>query len=514
MRKFSILLLTFFLFLTQVQAAGVTINIITPEEKARLETPITRAEAFSFFSDVFADAIPKSSEYIELKYKDVLRDTELYKDLQRLVYLDLIKNSESYLSPQKNIDLYTFQSLSKKILELEISTSVDTSTLKKTQTTLKDLQKIQALLVNKRAELWYTGDTQGIEIQLQVLEDVYKTLLKKHYERETLDEKSMIYKAIQWVADGTNDKHTVYFPPAENKDFLENLTGEYQWIGAYVDMIEPGKLSIVSPMVGSPAEKAGLKGGDIVIQVGDKKLTPENSLKEVISWIKGPKGTKVLLTVIRGNMELQIEVERDTIIVKDVDSKKLDDKTYYIQIKNFGPHVADEFEKALDWLLFETKTKKVIFDLRNNPGGYLDQVTIMLSHFVPQGEATAIVSDGKKDEPYPSAWYTKVDWSAYELVFLQNSGSASASEIMIGTIKDYFPNALLIGEKTYGKGSVQSIKEYVDGSSLKFTIAKWFTGKTRTWIDAVGISPDIEVILDQKRFENGYDNQLETAQRK
>jgi carboxyl-terminal processing protease len=511
--------LFFFFFLSlfpfsQVLAGWVTINIITPEEKAKLESPITRAEAFWFFADLFQDFVPKSSQYIELQYKDVLKGTDLYQDLQKLVYLDFINNSETFLAPQKNIDLHTFHTLSKKILEIEAKSPLDTLTLKKTPTTLRDMQKVGALLENKRAELGYEGDISGVEGQIQIFQDVYETLLKKHYDRDTLSQKDIIYKAIEGAAKGTGDQYTTYFPPTENKNFQENLTWEYEGIGAYVEMPEPWKLIIISPMVGSPSEKAGLKWGDIITQVGDKKLTAENSLQEVISWIKGPKGTKVSLTVLRNNIEIIIEVERATIIVKDVDSKKLDSNTYYIQIKNFGPHVSTEFETALDGLLAETKTKKVIFDLRNNPGGYLDQVSDMLSHFVPKDEATAIVSYGKTDESYPSLGYTKVDWSKYKLVFLQNSGSASASEIMIGTIKDYFPQVELVGEKTYGKWSVQSIKEYFDGSSLKFTIAKWFTGKTRKWIDKVGILPDIEVVLDQKRFENGYDNQLEVAKKR
>jgi len=162
----------------------------------------------------------------------------------------------------------------------------------------------------------------------------------------------------------------------------------------------------------------------------------------------------------------------------------------------------------------DTNIKKIIFDVRNNPGWYLDEVSYMLSYFVPEWEATAIIeyTDSKKE--FISRWYDLLDASKYELVFLQNGWSASASEIMVGTMKDYFPDMTIIGEKSFGKGSVQSLKNYYDGSTLKYTTAKWFTWKTKTGIDGVWITPDIEIEIDLERLKNAqYDNQLEWAKR-
>lgn len=138
-----------------------------------------------------------------------------------------------------------------------------------------------------------------------------------------------------------------------------------------------------------------------------------------------------------------------------------------------------EFLAALQVLKDDTRVKKVIIDVRNNPGGYLNEVSDMLSYFVPAGEATAIVSSGENDMAYRSHGYDFIDMSQYSFVLIQNGGSASASEILVGTIKDYYPEATIIGEKSFGKGSVQSLKNYYDGSTLKYTSAKWFTGKTR-----------------------------------
>jgi carboxyl-terminal processing protease len=183
------------------------------------------------------------------------------------------------------------------------------------------------------------------------------------------------------------------------------------------------------------------------------EITPEVSLREVITWIKGPTGTGVKLTIIRDGEEQAIEiyVTRAKIIINDVEHEKLSNNTYYIQIKNFGENVDTEFAAALQQILDEKNINKIIFDLRNNPGGYLGEVSTMLSYFIPAGDSTAIVDTGSREIKYSSRGYNLIDFSDYELVFLQNGGSASASEIMVGTVKDYYPEATIIGEQSFGK---------------------------------------------------------------
>jgi carboxyl-terminal processing protease len=153
----------------------------------------------------------------------------------------------------------------------------------------------------------------------------------------------------------------------------------------------------------------------------------------------------------------------------------------------------------------------LILDLRNNPGWYLDQVTDMLWFFVKENEPTAVIKYKDFKTVATSRWYDLIDFSKYKIIILQNSWTASASEIMIWTIKDYYPEATLIWEKTYWKWSVQTIKSYNDWSALKYTIAKWFTWKTETWIDLVWINPDIEEKIDEVKYKNWYDSQLEKA---
>lgn len=295
------------------------------------------------------------------------------------------------------------------------------------------------------------------------------------------------------MADATGDKHTVYFPPTESKEFQEGLSGHFEGIGAYVDMAVPGVLKIVSPLVGSPAEKAGIKGGDVIVKIDDLVIDESVSLEYAVSKIKGEAGTAVTVYVKRGSENLVFTVKRAKIEIKYVEFKKLASGTPYVKISMFGDGTLAEFAEAAEWIKKNgTDTDKLVIDLRNNPGGNLDDVAGILSYFVPKGEAVVKIRYRDSKDQIVSAG-SDAPLSGRKIAILVNGGSASASEIMAGTIKDYFPKTAIIGEKTYGKGSVQNLAPYPDGSSFKYTIAKWFTGKTETGIDGTGISPDYEV---------------------
>jgi carboxyl-terminal processing protease len=277
-------------------------------------------------------------------------------------------------------------------------------------------------------------------------------------------------------------------------------------------MVEPGVLKITSPIPGSPSEKAWLKWGDIVLKVDWKEISRDNSLLEVVKWIKWPAWTDVILTIKR-NWEIKdITVTRDKIIITDIESKKLNSRTYYIHIKSFWENVSREFKKSLEELKNSRNINKVIIDLRNDWGWYLDQVTEILSYFVPKWEKTAVVKYYNSSKDYISKWYEDINFSKYKIVILQNSWTASASEILIWTLKDYYKNLTIIGEQSYWKGSVQVMKWYSDGSMLKYTIAKWFTWWTETGIDWIWITPDYELEFDFEKFKKYWtDNQLNKA---
>ncbi len=476
---------------------------------------INRGQAFMFLANQISEEIPSSYKYIDLEYSNIPKSGPVYEALQKLVYLDLIKNSSADLRLALDIDLRLFEWLSIKILWLKLSDNTNITNTRDVFITQDDLEAIKEVLAQRNTRSTTLEIENSFGNKWLILNDVYKTLNKAHFDRDTLDQDALIDGAISGLTNSVWDTYTTYFPAVESKDFFDGLEWEYEGIWAYVDMPSPGELIILSPIVWSPSEKAGLKWWDRVTHVDDKTVTPENSLSEVISWIKGPANTTVKLTVQRKweTKPLQIIVTRAKIVLKDIEHKSLSSDTYYIQIKNFGTTVDTDFTQALNEVIKNNNTKKIIFDLRNNPGWYLWEVSNMLSHFVPKGEATAIIDYGSSDRKYISKWYDLIDLNDYEIVLLQNSGSASASEIMIGTMKDYFPKAVVIGEQSFWKWSVQSLKTYNDWSTLKYTSAKWFTGKNKVGIDAVGITPDVLLEFDRDLWENhGVDNQLERAQ--
>lgn len=510
-KKALLLFIVFWCFISILPGQTQAIKIITQEEHNRLETDITRGEALSFFASLYKDSTLPSYKYIQLEFLDVLPTSWLYEDLQVLVYFDLIKNTSSKIHPSKKIDLYTFWVLSNNILWVSISGDFSKEDLQSQLTKQRDLEKIEKIIDERYKTLETWAEIDSLWEKVKIFKDVYETLMEVHYNRANLDGEKMIYSAIEWLTEWVDDTYTTYFPPVKNQGFQESINGEYEWIGSYVEMTDPGVLLIVSPIVGSPSEKAGIKGWDQITHVDGKEITEEVWLTEAISWIKGPKWTTVTLTILRWTETLEIDVVREKIIIKDIDYSLPRYDTFYIQIKNFWPNVFDEFTSTLESLEKEKRVKRIIIDVRNNPGGYLDQVSKILWYFVPEGEATAIVDYGAREQKYMSEWLEKIDFSNYKIMLLQNGGSASASEILVGSIKDYHPESTIVWEKSFGKWSVQNIKSYADGSSLKVTVAKWFTGKSKTWIDGLWITPDIEVELDEKKFEKWVDTQLEAA---
>lgn len=484
---------------------------------------IDREDAFIFFANEVKSQIPKTYQYIDLQYKDVKTGTDLEDALQALVYVDAINNSPINISWEENISIAMFEALSKKIFNINITKGDAALDKKNIYTSSDDIKEVSQLIeqqketkensvikinaadLKKQTNLWAKWD---------ILEDVLKTIESQHFDKNTFEENQLIEGAIRGIAESSWDKYTQYFPPVESWEFFESLDGEYEGIGSYVSLPSPGEFIILSPIAGSPAENAGLKGWDRITHVDDREILAENSEKEIISWIKWPAGTQVKLTIQRewSSQAIDIFVTRAKIVITDVEHERLGTDTYYIQIKNFGDHVGKDFELALEEIKKIPNIRKIIFDVRSNPGGYLWEASKVLSYFVEKWEATAVINYWDSKQQYTSFGYDLIDFNNYELIFLQNTGSASASEIFVGTVKDYYPDAVIIGEQSFGKGSVQSLKNYYDGSTLKFTAAKWFTGKTQQWIDWVWITPDVELEFDIERWQKlEKDNQLERA---
>lgn len=476
------------------------------------EVTVNKGDILSFYADYYSSQIPESYKYINVNYIDVSKWWEFEDSLKKLIYLDLIDNPSIYIKKDSELSAWAFFRLSEKILWINIVDAESESILKNRITTSTDIKTIKNLIWTNKVTVSTKSSNVEIKQKIAIMDDVYKTLTTKHYNKDELNEGEMIDSAIDWLTKWTDDKHTVYFPPLESESFTDALSGDYEWIWAYVEMEKPGVMKITSPIPWSPSEKAWIKWWDIITKVDWKEIWENNSLKEVVWWIKWPSWTSVTLTINRNWELLEIMVTRDRIIITDIEWEILNTTTYYLQIKSFWENVSDDFKKAAIEINENKDISKIIIDLRNNWGWYLTEVTEMLSYFIEKWETTAVVKYHDSEKTFISKWYNTIDFSKYTIIILQNSWTASASEILTWTLNDYYSDLIILWEKSYGKWSVQVMKTYSDWSLLKYTIAKWFTWKTQTWIDWIWINPTIELELDIEKYqENGFDNQLDKA---
>ncbi len=336
---------------------------------------------------------------------------------------------------------------------------------------------------------------------------VWNTIQDK-YAGET-DNQKMLNGAISGMVSSLDDPYTMFMPSELNSQFREDLSGHFDGIGAEVSS-KDGSIIIVAPLEGSPAKKSGLLPQDIVLKI-DGKSTEGMTVEQAVAKIRGKKGTEVKLTITREGLDQpkEIKVTRNTIKIESVKWEMKEGDIAYIKVTQFGEDTMGLMEKAIDNIKAKN-AKAVIVDMRSNPGGLLDVAIDMTSMFIKNG----VVVQRKYKDGHIEKDYTTLSQniSKTKLYVLIDGGSASASEIFAGAIQDS-KRGTLIGEKTFGKGSVQDLTELADGSSIKVTIAKWLTPKGRE-IDKKGIEPDIEVkASDDENKDAVLDRALEEAKK-
>ncbi|HRY60457.1 MAG TPA: S41 family peptidase [Patescibacteria group bacterium] len=319
-----------------------------------------------------------------------------------------------------------------------------------------------------------------------------------------VDYSKLVDGAIAGMTASLGDPFTTYFDTKTLGLFNSEVTGTFEGIGAEVTARD-GKLVVIAPLEGAPAEKAGVKPGDIIGLIDGKDVS-SMTIDEAILMMRGKKGTEVKLSIIRGTEKpIELTIKRDVINVKSVEYKQLDGGVAYVRVLRF-----DNTTKSLfDLFVSEIKkngSKGLILDLRNNPGGYLDAAVDLSSEFIKDGPIVIEqYKDGRRDTINATG---KGNFFDIPMNVLVNEGSASGSEIVAGAIKD-LKRGLLIGEKTFGKGSVQEMTPLTTGGALKITVAKWLTPNGTT-IDKNGLNPDIEVKYEDSSDIN-KDNQLDRA---
>lgn len=366
--------------------------------------------------------------------------------------------------------------------------------------------------IEKKAALGVVVSTQGAAAL--DLEPFWKTLriLNDKFVSTTAsstipDDESKVYGAIEGLVASYGDPYTTFFPPKESKAFEEEVRGDFEGVGMEIG-IKDKVLTVIAPLKNTPAEHAGLRPGDQILKIG-KTYTAGMTVEEAVAHIRGPKGTTVVLTIKRNGGAEEVSVVRDRIEIPTIDTKLRDDGVFVISLYNFSANSPDFFRGALREFIL-SGSDKLVLDLRNNPGGYLEAATDMASFFLPTGKVIVSEDSGVKarQKNERSKGYDVFNENL-KMVILLNEGSASASEILAGALHEH-GIAKLVGEKSYGKGSVQELVEITPETSLKVTIAKWLTPKGHS-ISENGLKPDYEIAITKKDIEKKLDPQMEKA---
>lgn len=354
--------------------------------------------------------------------------------------------------------------------------------------------------------------------------NVWQKVINSYYDKEAIDSKKLLNGAISGMVQSLGDPYTVYLPPVQNDNFKQGMAGQFEGIGAELGMKDK-QIIVVAPIDGMPAQKAGIKAGDEILKVNDQPTTGW-TLSQTVEKIRGPKGTKVVLSVLQkgGNKSKEISIMRGTITVKsatgwikkikDIDSVKStslnsEEKIMYLRLSQFGDHTNQEWLSLINTLSLEMKkngeVKGAILDLRNNPGGYLNDATFIASEFLSKG--IIVMQEKSPGDRITFSVSRNGLLIDMPIVVLINKGSASASEIVAGALRDH-RKIKLIGETSFGKGTIQQAEDLGDGAGLHVTVAKWLT-PNGTWVHGKGLAPDIPVSLNEK--DPADDTQLEKA---
>jgi len=347
------------------------------------------------------------------------------------------------------------------------------------------------------------------DIEFSMFWKVWDTMSASYFDKSKLIPSKMVYGAIQGMVAAIGDPYTAFFPPDQNKVVQEDLKGDLEGVGIQIGF-KGTQLAVIAPLPGTPAEKAGIKAGDFIVGIKDetKKIdhgTAGISLPEAVGEIRGIAGSKVTLTILRDGQDkpLAFDLTREKINVPSVITT-FENGAAHVKLLKFAEDTNGEWEKAVAEITAKCNVKTedckgIVLDLRNNPGGYLQGSVDIAGDFLPKGSVVVIEQDGneKKTDFKTSKDPRLMD---YNLVVLINGGSASASEILAGALRDQ-RKIKLVGELSFGKGTIQEPDELPDGAGLHITIAKWLT-PIGTWVHGKGLEPDVKVLDDEKTTQD------------
>ncbi len=351
------------------------------------------------------------------------------------------------------------------------------------------------------------GNPSGVSTDFSVFWQAWDKLKTEHVNGEGIKGQDLVYGAIKGLTESLNDPYTEFFTPKDYKTFNENIDGNFSGVGMEIG-IRNDQLVVIAPLKDSPSEKAGILAGDMILKIDDKATDGVN-ISQAVQIIRGEAGTKITLNILRKGWAKpkDFTITRAHINIPTVDYEMKGD-VVYVQLYNFDANTGTVFYNAMKDVLINKKAKGMVLDVRNNPGGYLNVAVNLASWFIPRGDVVVKeeYADGKVDVFKANGNAALKD---LPVVVLINGGSASASEILAGALR-VDRKIQLVGEKSFGKGSVQELQTLKDGSAIKVTVAKWLLPDDSA-IDKVGIVPDVTVTLTESDISSGLDPQLDKA---
>lgn len=496
--------------------------LLTPVSFAEEEKALTLGDTLTlYFTEIFPNLTPAISD-VTVKYSGIGNRAQLRGALQRAIYYDMLPNSAVKLSPDAPMSDRTFSQLLRRHFWTRITADESSLTMADYERYMESIRssfsyRIMGLL-NAPQDSLPTVEISSNTSKLSqsnnyyLLENIYSILQENYLRGQKFSEADLIYGAAEWLVNELGDQHTRFFRPDASTDFKNTLDGNIVGIGVIIDVDANGSLTVTDVIRHSPAEKAGLTGGDKIIKIDGRAVSTADGIVDDIARLRGQVQTQVEVTVQSGKITKTVAIIREIVHVEQVETVELSHAYRIIFWEvDFGTDIV--MESALKRFLASGK-KRLILDLRNNPGGSMAETRNILNFWIESGNPLFILKYPKLEVTNYALNASLADWSKYEIVILINGDTASAAEIIAATLREYFPtNSVIIGDTSYGKWTVQELISFDDKSMLKYTIAEWLIPRTRTSIDKVGIVPDKKVIFDQQFWRTKrIDTQLLAAE--
>lgn len=474
-----------------------------------------------YFTELFPNLVPEINN-VTVKYSGIGNRNGLRTALQKGIYYGMLPNSAVELAPDREMTDRAFSQLLRRHFGVRIASDESVMTQGDYETFMVTIRLSFAYrllqLMNTPEESMTQTESVPEWSKLSnannyyLLEKIYSILQESYLKGEKFKESELIYGAAEWLVNELGDQHTKFFRPDASTDFRNSLDGNIVGIGVIIDVDAQGSLLITDVIRHSPAEKAGFLAGDKITKVDAITVTTEDGIADDIARLRGKVLTQVEVTVLSGKVTKTVAIIREIIHVPLVETDVLDN-AYKIIFWEVAFGTDGLLKDALESFLKSGK-KRLILDLRDNPGGSMAETRNILNFFIDQWNPIVVLKYPQLEVTNYATDPAMTDWTQYEIVILINGDSASASEIIAASLREYFPrNVVIIGETSYGKGTVQELVSFDDKSLLKYTIAEWLTPKNKISIDKVGIIPDKRIVFDRQYWRiKRIDTQLLAAE--